>query len=98
MDGKTPDGQTVTNKVTFKADGALQVDFGNDGSVDVHSTYTLDGNKISMNDTTKESPCYGMKGIYEIKIEGDKCTFTVVEDACAVRKGDGKPGTMSRAK
>ena len=98
MDGKTPDGHTIVNKVSFNADGTLTVDLGNDGSIDVNATYTVEGNKVSMDDTSKESPCYGTVGIYEIKIEGDKCTAKVVEDACAVRKGDGKPSIMTRAK
>lgn len=98
MDAKTPDGQTVVNKVSFQTDGNLVVDFGNDGSIDVRATYTADGDKVTMLDSSKDSPCFGMKGVYKITIEGNKCTAQVIEDACEVRRGDGKAGTMTRAK
>jgi uncharacterized protein (TIGR03066 family) len=98
MDAKTPDGQPSVMKVSFKADGKLKVDFGNDGSIDINGTYTLDGNKISLNDASTESPCYGKVGVYEMKVEGDKLKVKLIEDACEIRKGDGKPSEMRRVK
>lgn len=98
MEGKAEDGTKISNKVSFKKNGTLTVDFGNNGSIEVQASYTLDGNQISINDTSKESPCYGQVGIYEISIKGAICTAKVIKDPCDVRRGDGEPGTMKRLK
>ena len=96
MSGQGPDGTPMTSSVTFKDDGKLEVDFGNDGTVEVQSTYTMDGNKVSLKDLHPDSPCYNMVGIYEVTITDDEMTAKLVEDPCETRRGDGSPMTMKR--
>lgn len=98
MEGTTPDGVKVANKVSFGEDGVFTVDFGMDGSIDVNGTFTVDGGKISLSDSMEESPCYGKVGVYTFVVAGDEVTVQLVEDPCDARRGDGKPMTMKRAK
>ena len=96
MEGTTPEGEATTTKISFLEDGKMTVDFGNDGTIDVQSTYQLNGNQVSFRDTSEESPCYNKVGTYEFQIEGDTLTARVVDDPCDERRGDGEPGTMTR--
>ena len=75
----------------------MTVDFGNNGSVEVQMTYTMDGNKVSMIDHHEESPCKGVTGTYEVDVQGDECHVKLIEDACDARRGDGKPGILKKA-
>lgn len=90
-----PDGTKVTNTMSMKEDGTFTVDFASDGQVNVLGTYTIDGNKITISDTPKESPCYGMLGVYNFKLAGDTATITLVEDACEIRRND-SPWELTR--
>lgn len=91
----TPDGTEVTNTMTMNEDGSFTVDFGSDGKANVLGTYTIDGSKITISDTAKESPCYGKDGVYNFKLEGDIVTITLIEDACEIRRSD-RPMTLTR--
>jgi hypothetical protein len=88
MSGTTPEGQTITNTITFKADGKLTVDFGSDGQVEVNATYTQKGNQVSFSDTSKESDCYGKVGVYNVSVSGDTFTAVLVSDPCDARRAD----------
>lgn len=98
VSGQMPDGTEVTHKITFKEGGTMTVDMGNDGTVDVNSTYTMDGYRISMSDTDEASPCKGKVGVYDLVIEKEKMVAKLVEDACDARRGDGKDMVMTRKK
>lgn len=98
MEGTTEDGAKITNKITFAADGSLTVDFANDGTVEVRAAYKQEGNKVTILAPAKEDPCHGTTGVYQVSIDGDVCTVNLVEDGCDMRRGDGKPGKMTRAK
>lgn len=91
----TPDGTEVTNTMTMHEDGTFTVDFASDGKADVLGTYTIDGSKITISDTPKESPCHGKDGVYSFKLEGDTVTITLIEDACEIRRRD-RPWTITR--
>lgn len=98
MEGTTEDGTKITNKISFAADGTLTVDFANDGTIEVRAAYKQDGDKVSILAPSKEDPCHGTTGIYQVSIDGDICTVTLVDDPCDMRRGDGKPGKMTRTK
>ncbi len=97
MPGTTPDGVEITNLVSFKSDGKMTVDFGNDGVVDVNMTYELDDAQVVLMDNTPESPCYNKKGVYKVEISASEMNMELVEDACDERRGDGSPMTMKRS-
>ncbi len=97
MEGQTEDGTAITNKISFNADGTLTVDFGNDGSIEVRAAYKQEGDKVTILAPAKEDPCHGTTGVYQVSIDGDVCTVNLVEDGCDMRRGDGKPGNMTRA-
>lgn len=88
ISGTTPQGQSVTNTITFNADKTMTVDFGSDGKVDVHSTYTLKGNQVSVSDTSEGGGCYGKVGVYNVTVAGDILTATLVSDPCEARRAD----------
>lgn len=90
-----PDGTEVTNTMTMHDDGTFTVDFASDGKEDVLGTYAIDGSKITISDTPKESPCYGIDGVYSFNMEGDALTITLIEDACEIRRRD-RPWTLTR--
>ena len=65
-------------------DGTYSVDLGQDGSIEVKGTYSIDGDKLTMQDTSGEMMC-DQKGVYSFKIEGKSMVFTRVEDGCEGR-------------
>jgi len=87
VQGTTPTGTAYTNKISVKADGTIEVDFGNDGTINVVTTYTLDNvnDRISLLDTDENSPCYNIVGLYEFRIKGNTNTVRVVNDPCVTR-------------
>lgn len=78
-----PEGQTAS--VHFKEDGTYEVDLDGDSEMDVSGKYDVNGDQVTVQDTDGKE---GMtcptetKGVYTIKIEGDKSTFTKVSDDC----------------
>jgi hypothetical protein len=98
MEAYTSDGTKVTNKISFKADGSMTVDFRSDGNVDVHANYSMDGDKLSISDTAEQSACYGKVGVYQVSLNGDEATIKVVDDPCDQRRGEGKPVKVKRIK
>ncbi|MEM1324653.1 MAG: lipocalin family protein [Bacteroidota bacterium] len=95
IDSQTADGTPTQDIFSMKADGTFTVDFGSDGKVDVLGTYTINGDQITIQDTPKESPCYGKKGIYEFKVEGDIMTGKMISDECELRRSN-RPMKMTR--
>ena len=96
FEGKDQAGKAATHTVNFNADGNLTVDFSSDGTIDVESTYTMDGDVISMSDISEDSPCYGKIGKYRMVVEGDKIIASLVDDPCDARRGDGSEMIMIR--
>lgn len=83
-------GNLLTFKVSMKADNTYIVDLNNDGTSEVQGKYTVEGDQITMEDTSGEYACTGQKGIYKFVIEGDKNTLSKVSDACPIRGGNGQ--------
>ena len=79
------DGKMVPLKVDIADNGTYTLDFGADGAVDSKGKYTVDGDKMTIQDT-EGSDCTG-QGVYSLKIEGNTMTMTRVSDACANRGG-----------
>jgi hypothetical protein len=87
-------GKMTPLKVDISADGTYSVDFGADGTVENKGKYTLDGGKMTIQDT-EGSDCTE-QGVYTLKIEGDTLTMTRVSDGCANRGGQEGVMTMQR--
>ena len=60
------------------------VDLGMDDVIDIKGEYTVDGDKITMQDKEGEMMCAD-KGVYTFTVEGDAMKLERVEDACAGR-------------
>ncbi|MEL6391509.1 MAG: hypothetical protein AAFY36_08425 [Bacteroidota bacterium] len=86
MSGTTPDGQAFNTSVSFHADGTMTVDMGNDGTVDIQANYTHADGQISISDSAEASPCYGKTGVYNISIDGDQMSVSLVSDPCDARR------------
>lgn len=97
MEGTTESGAKIMNKISFLASGDMTVDFANDGSIEVKATYTQTGDKVSITATSKEDPCSGTVGVYQVTVAGNTCTAKVVNDPCDARRGDGTPMVMTKA-
>jgi hypothetical protein len=82
---------TWTNAVgtvwTLRPDGMFEVDLTKDGKRDAWGTYTVEGDTITLQGTGGLRPkgCRG-KGVYKFKRDGDNLRFTLVKDACKLRK------------
>ena len=87
-------GKMTPLKVDISADGTYSVDFGADGTVENKGKYTLDGGKMTIQDT--EGSDGTEQGVYTLKIEGDTLTMTRVSDGCANRGGQEGVMTMQR--
>lgn len=79
------DGKMVPLKVDISADGTYAVDYMADGTVENKGKYTVEGEKMTIQDT-EGSDCTE-KGVYTYKVEGNTLTMTRVSDACADRGG-----------
>lgn len=84
-------GKMTPLTVTISADGTYAVDFGADGNVETKGKYTLDGGKMTIQDT-EGSDCTET-GVYTLKVDGDTLTMTRVSDGCTNRGGP--EGVMS---
>jgi hypothetical protein len=87
-------GKMTPLKVDISADGSYAVDFGADGVVENKGKYTVEGGKMTIQDT-ECSDCTA-QGVYTLKIEGDTLTMTRVSDGCAGRGGPDGVMTMQR--
>ena len=71
----------------IKADGTFDVDLNKDGKRDAWGNYTLAGDTITVWRTGGMAPkgCRG-KGVYKFQRNGDNLNFSLVSDACKLRK------------
>lgn len=67
----------------FKEGGIVEVDFGNDGSVDVSSTYQLSEQGVTFND--EEGAMCHEPGEYQLKLNEYYVSFDLVKDNCGGR-------------
>ena len=87
-------GKLMPMKVDILADGSYNIDFGAEGSIEIKGKYTVDGAKMTIQDT-EGSDCTE-KGVYTIKVEGDTLTLARMSDGCANRGGPEGVMTMQR--
>ena len=83
-----PDGNMVSFSVKMDADGKYEVDLMKDGTIDIKGTYSLDGDKMTIQDTGGANACDG-KGVYTVAVTGNSLTMTRVSDSCQGRGGSG---------
>jgi tetratricopeptide (TPR) repeat protein len=69
--------------LTFKADGVVEGDFGNDNTIEIVAEYRIDGDHILFKD--KEGVTCPETGKYEIYSSDHYIAFDLVEDNCAGR-------------
>ncbi len=87
-------GKLTPVKVQIAEDGTYAIDFGADGTIDLKGKYTVEGGKITVQDT-EGSDCTA-PGVYTLKIEGDTLTMTRLSDGCTSRGGPEGVMTMQR--
>jgi hypothetical protein len=87
-------GKMTPVKVQISEDGTYAIDFGADGTIDLKGKYTVEGGKITVQDT-EGSDCTA-PGVYTLKIEGDTLTMTRISDGCTNRGGPEGVMTMQR--
>ncbi len=88
-------GNMVTLKVDISDQGTYTLDFGGDGTIETKGKYTMDGAKMTIQDS-EGADCTGV-GVYTIKVEGDTLTMTRVSDACTDRGGPEGVMVMKKA-
>lgn len=72
----------------IKADGTWDADLNKDGKPDAWGTYTVSGDTVTLQRTggIKPKGCDGL-GVYKFsRIDEKNLTFTLVKDACKLRK------------
>ena len=71
----------------IKADGTFDVDLAGRGRRDAWGKYEVNGRTVTLIGTggLKPKGC-DREGVYDFKREGDKLSFTLVNDTCKLRK------------
>jgi hypothetical protein len=72
----------------MKADGTFDVDRNHDGTRDIWGTYTVTGDTVTIQGTSRKTPkdCKG-PGVYKFSRPNENTlTFTFVSDTCKDRK------------
>jgi hypothetical protein len=74
---------------TIKEDGTFDVDLTRDGKRDTWGSYTVEGDAMTINDLNPKmsKTCPG-PGVYRFQRNGAELTFTLVSDACKLRKAN----------
>ena len=80
---KTFNGSTITFTIT--ADSKYQVDFVENGSVDVWGSYTISGNKITFSDEGGDYSA-DVPGTYEFQVDKTSLTFKESDDPLEGRR------------
>ncbi|MBR9920711.1 MAG: hypothetical protein GYB31_07705 [Bacteroidetes bacterium] len=81
------EGSTMTVNLTI-ADGTYQVDFGDDGQVEINGKYELEDSQITVWDIDGEgNSCKGVKGVYNFEVSETDLIMTRVSDPCENRGG-----------
>ena len=80
-------GNLMSLKVMMKENGTYSFDFGAYGTNEIEGKYTIDGNKITIEDTSGPNACPNQKGVYTFVITENTNTMTRVSDPCEGRSG-----------
>lgn len=85
------EGQMVPVKLLISEDGTYTVDFGMDGVVEIKGHYSIEGNRLTVQDDAYgENPCTG-KGVYTFSVDAANFSANRISDECENRGGpDGK--------
>jgi hypothetical protein len=89
-------GNPVPMQVTMSDKGTYALDFGNDGVVETTGKYSVEGDRMMIQDGTG-TDCTGL-GVYTFKVEGETLTMTRVTDECTSRGGPEGMMTFTRVK
>lgn len=85
---ETREGRKANLKLLMNKDGTFGLDIGNDGSVDIKGTYTIEGDKMTIYDTTGEEACdTKQKGVYRIQWTKKAFTMVTLSEECPNRGG-----------
>lgn len=82
-DSTGPDGSTMPISMEIKADNSYHIDFGADGTVELHGKYTFEDDTMTIADEVGD--CKGAKGVYKFVVDGDTAMGTMVSDECEPR-------------
>jgi hypothetical protein len=91
-----PDGEggSMMIKVTMKANNTYDVDWGGDGKVETSGTYSIAGDKITIQDTAG-SDCTE-KGVYKLEVTATQLSMTMISDPCEGRGNPDGPMVMTK--
>lgn len=79
------DGNMIPLHVNISNDGTYALDFGADGTVDTKGKYSVDGDKMTIQDT--EGTDCTAAGVYTFKNTDSALTMTRISDGCPNRGG-----------
>lgn len=97
-EGQNQEGAVITNLIRFSEDGTFKVDFATNGAFEVEGVYTYDGKELTLQDTKADSPCGKIVGRYNLSIEGNKASGSLIEDACDIRRETNKASNLMLTK
>jgi purine-nucleoside phosphorylase len=88
----TAEGDIIEAVLHISDERNYTVDFGNDGTTDVTGKYEVQGDQITVWDTSGEMACPAeAKGVYSFVVTSESLTMNRITDACPGRAGnDGK--------
>lgn len=83
--------------VEFKTNLTYEVDLGANNDIDVIGKYSLQADKMTVQDTGGPEACdIAQKGIYQLKINANQLTVTKIQDECPGRGGDVETVVMKK--
>lgn len=88
------DGNMIPLHVTISDDGTYALDFGADGTVDTKGKYSIDNDKMTIQDT--EGADCTAAGVYTFKNDGATLTMTRISDECPNRGGPDGVMTLNK--
>jgi len=86
--GLDQEGNDMPMAMTFKADNTYHIDFGADGTVELHGNMTYKNGVMTITDEVGD--CKGAEGVYKFTVNGDSATAEMISDECEPR-GQGNP-------
>jgi len=92
--GQDQDGNDMPMAMTFKGDNTYQIDFGGDGTVELHGKFTFADGLMTIADEVGD--CKGAKGVYKFTVNGDSATAEMVSDECEPRGQGSAKMTLTR--
>lgn len=76
-------------KLNINDGGTFTVDFGDDDSVEVNGNYEVNGNQITIWETsnTEDTACVNAKGVYTFTVDAQALNMDRISDPCTGRGG-----------